>query len=76
MLYVCFSVQLAQLRHALGQKEGLLKLYAQDANETSNEGEGEGEGRQSEWIRALTEECRELRESNLRLTAEVSIAHV
>ena len=73
-LCVCGAMQLAQLRHALGQKEGLLKLYAQDANETSNEGEGEGEGRQSEWIRALTEECRELRESNLRLTAEVSFS--
>ena len=66
------ALQLAQLRHALTQKEGLLKLYAQDANETGDEGEGEGEGRQAEWIRALTEECRELREGNLTLTAEVS----
>lgn len=67
-------LQLAQLRHALGQKEGLLRLYAQDANETSNEGEGEGEGegKKGDWIRALTEECRDLRDSNLKLTAEVS----
>lgn len=60
------------MRHALGQKEGLLRLYAQDANETNNEGEGEGEGKKGDWIRALTEECRDLRESNLKLTAEVS----
>lgn len=65
-------LQLAQLRHALGQKEGLLRLYAQDANETNNEGEGEGEEKKGDWIRALTEECRDLRESNLKLTAEVS----
>lgn len=64
--------QLAQLRHALSQKEGLLRLYAQDANEAKNEGEGEGEGKKGDWIRALTEECRDLRESNLKLTAEVS----
>ena len=60
--------QLAQLRHALGQKEGLLRLYAQDANEPTNE--GEGEGRRGEWIKDLTEECHELRENNSKLTIE------
>ena len=68
---VCVSPQLAQLRHALGQKEGLLRLYAQDANEVGDEGAGEGEGKQGDWIKALTEECRHLRDSNLKLTAEV-----
>lgn len=60
--------QLAQLQHALSQKEALLKLYAQDATEQ----EGEGKGEQSEWIKVLTAECRDLRESNLELTAEVA----
>ena len=69
---VCVSPQLAQLRHALGQKEGLLRLYAQDANEAGDEGAGEGEGKKGDWIKALTEECRHLRDSNLQLTAEVS----
>ena len=71
---VCVCVclhQLAQLRHALGQKEGLLRLYAQDANEVGDEGAGEGEGGHGDWVKALTEECRQLRESNLKLTAEV-----
>lgn len=56
------------MQHALGQKEALLKLYAQDATEE----EGEGKGEQSEWIKVLTAECRDLRESNLELTAEVA----
>ena len=72
-MFHCSAPQLAQLRHALGQKEGLLRLYAQDANEASNEGAGEGEGSQGEWIRALTAECQDLRESNIQLTAEVSV---
>ena len=62
-------MQLAQLRHALGQKEGLLRLYSQDANETTGNEEGE-EGKQGDWIKALMEECRDLRESNLTLAAE------
>ena len=50
-----------------------MRLYAQDANEMINEGEGEGEGKQKDWIRALTEECSELRENNVKLTAEVRV---
>ena len=50
-------------------------MYAQDATEQEEEGEeegeGEGEGGQREWIKVLTAECRDLRESNLQLTAEV-----
>ena len=65
---------MAQLQHKLSQKEALLKLYAQDATEQEEEegeGEGEGEGGQREWIEVLTAECRDLRDSNLQLTAEV-----
>ena len=60
---------MAQLRYDLVQKEELLRLYARDAKE--REGETEVEGGNPEWVHVLTEECRELRESNLQLRQEV-----
>ena len=60
---------MAQLRYDLAQKEELLRLYARDAKE--REGEAGVEGGNQEWVHVLTEECRELRESNLQLRQEV-----
>ena len=65
--------QVAQLRYNASRKEELLRLYASDAKEREGQGDSpEGEGGASpEWVRILTDECRELRESNIELRAEV-----
>ena len=64
---------MAQLKHTISQKEELLRLYARDATERDEaeaEGVTEGEESKPEWVVTLTEECRELRESNLVLKME------
>ena len=66
-------VQVAQLKHTISQKEELLRLYARDATERDKaeaEGVAEGEESKPEWVVTLTEECRELRESNIILKME------
>ena len=50
-----------------------MKLYARDARERDAEAAAaEGEPNNPDWIHALAEECRELRESNEQLQVEAS----
>ena len=49
--------QVAQLKHSVGQKEELLRLYARDARER-DQAETEVTEDKPEWVVALTQECR------------------
>ena len=71
---VCGVVCLLQLRHSqqvIVKKEELLRLYASEQQEESLECTGShGSQLQPEWVQLLSEECQELRESNLLLQSE------
>ncbi len=66
--------QFRQMQHTITRKEDLLRLYASEQEEDpATETGGGGGGSISSnpgWVQVLTDECRELRESNLQLQEE------
>lgn len=65
---MCMSMQFRQIQHTVSRKEELLRLYASEQEEqppSPNENTPN-----QDWVHVLTEECRELRESNLQLQEE------
>jgi len=61
--------QLRQVQHTVLRKEELLRLYASEQEEQAPPLGKEG-GVDPDWVQVLTEECKELRESNIHLQAE------
>ena len=61
--------QLRQTQHTIARKEELLRLYASE-QEDQPPTLTENTAVNPDWIQVLTEECRELRESNLQLQEE------
>lgn len=54
----------------MARKEELLRLCTTEQEEQVSDAEKEGAAPIPDWIKVLTEECRELRESNFQLQEE------
>jgi len=64
-------VQLRHSQQTMVKKEELLQLYASEQQEDpSPVGGAQSSKSQTDWVQLLSEECRELRESNSQLQAE------
>lgn len=57
------------MQHSMSRKEELLRLYASEQDEQSSP-IYDATVANPNWVQVLTEECRELRESNLQLQEE------
>ena len=57
------------MQHTMSRKEELLRLYASEQDEQSSAIDDSNIANPN-WVQVLTEECRELRESNLQLQEE------
>lgn len=68
-LIVVVHHQLRQTQHTVTRKEELLRLYATE-QEQEAPSLREGNKINPDWVQVLTEECKELRESNLLLQEE------
>lgn len=63
-------IQLRQTQHTVARKEELLRLYASEQEDQTPASLSEGSTVNPDWVQVLTEECKELRESNLLLQEE------
>ena len=62
-------MQLRQIQHTISRKEELLRLYASEQEEQAPS-LNEHTAHNPDWVQVLSEECKELRESNLQLQEE------
>ncbi len=60
------------MQRAMTRKEELLRLYASEQDEQSS-AVSDSNTLNPNWVQVLTEECRELRESNIQLQEEADM---
>ena len=71
--YYFNAAQLQQVRRTVSRKDELLRSFASEHDEQTPPPLNEDNSSNPDWVHVLTEECRELRESNIQLQDEADL---